>query len=141
MVQNMVYDKKQPPAEEVQLDHKDLSCDFPYDTEQPTAAISSPPLDCDNSRHHSNSDYEEWSNDFSYEADNSVLTMDNDLPCSCNTLTLQTLKTLVGKWWKDWGSKGMWNEAFNDALRGEVDPTGGHPQCRAHALSMLQGAA
>ncbi|KAG1834283.1 hypothetical protein DFJ58DRAFT_735854 [Suillus subalutaceus] len=36
--------------------------------------------------------------DFSYEADDSVLTMDmdNDLPCSCGTPTLQTLENLIG---------------------------------------------
>lgn len=52
-----------------------------------------------------------------FENDDSVLTMDNDLPCPCNGPTLQTLETLVGQWQKDWGSESTtWNEVFDTEL-------------------------
>ncbi|KAG2040100.1 hypothetical protein BDR03DRAFT_1008439 [Suillus americanus] len=105
----------QPPAEENPLIPaidpspldcdgvvEDRSCNFPYDAEQqPLTAIGSPTPD------------EEWS----YDANDSVLTMDNDLPCSCDTPSLQTPETLVVQWQKEWGSEGKWNEAFDDKLR------------------------
>ncbi|KAG2034625.1 hypothetical protein BDR03DRAFT_984208 [Suillus americanus] len=66
---------------------------------------------------------EEPFNDFLFDANDSVLTMDNVIPCSCDSLSLQTLETLVGRWqksvgkWpKEWPSEDMWNEAFNKAL-------------------------
>ncbi|KAG0701649.1 hypothetical protein DFH29DRAFT_1050001 [Suillus ampliporus] len=67
-----------------------------------------------------------------------VLTMDNDLPCPCNSPTLQTLETLAGLWRKEWASENVWNEAYNEALgraqtKGERETTIFLNQCTQHA--------
>ncbi|KAG1856398.1 hypothetical protein DFJ58DRAFT_840909 [Suillus subalutaceus] len=86
---------------------------------------------------------EELYNDFSFDGDDSVLMMDNDIPCSCDSPSLQSIEILVGRWqksvgkWpKEWPSEDMWNEAFNKVLA-RAQAKGKHAlfleQCAEHA--------
>ncbi|KAG2106849.1 hypothetical protein BD769DRAFT_1393101 [Suillus cothurnatus] len=73
---------------------------------QDIATIGSPPSD---------NSYGQFDND------DSVLSMDNDLLCPCNSPTLQSLKTVFRRWQKDWrsgsGSESTtWDEVFNNEL-------------------------
>ncbi|KAG1730789.1 hypothetical protein EDD22DRAFT_852964 [Suillus occidentalis] len=89
---------------------------FPYNAEQqPVTAITSPPLQ--HSSYKGDDPALTTLDDFSYEADDSVLSMDNNLPCSCGTPTLQTVENLVGLWWKEWESESMWNDTFDSLLK------------------------
>ncbi|KAG1784871.1 uncharacterized protein HD556DRAFT_1451323 [Suillus plorans] len=112
----------------------DQSYDFPYNTEQqPVAAIASPPLN------NFSYDAETSFDDFSYEGNDSVLTMDNDLPCSCDVPTLQTIENTVRQWQKEWESESAWNEAFDDELgrariEGEHATTTFLDECAQHII-------
>ncbi|KAG1894802.1 uncharacterized protein F5891DRAFT_1194787 [Suillus fuscotomentosus] len=102
------YDAEQQPAAAIASPPLN---DFSYEGEQqPVPAIASPPLN------DFSYDAETSFDDFSYEGDDSVLTMDNDLPCSCDVPTLQTIENTVRQWRKEWESESAWNEAFDDEL-------------------------
>ncbi|KAG1842321.1 hypothetical protein C8R48DRAFT_679070 [Suillus tomentosus] len=74
--------------------------------------------------------------DRSFDPDESILTMDTDLSCACDSPSLQTLEILVGQWRKEWVSEEMWNEAYDEALRRALSK-GEHAvfveQCAQHA--------
>ncbi|KAG0699333.1 hypothetical protein DFH29DRAFT_1002109 [Suillus ampliporus] len=98
------------------LDHDDWSCDGINDTDFSCNVTEDAVLTMDNG---------------------AVLTMDNDLPCPCDSPTLQTLETLAGLWRKEWGSENVWNEAYNEALgrtqtKGERETTIFLDQCAQH---------
>ncbi|KAG0691668.1 hypothetical protein DFH29DRAFT_819195 [Suillus ampliporus] len=42
--------------------------------------------------------------------------MENDIPCSCNTLTLQSIEIMVEHWRKDWTPEEMWNKVYEEVL-------------------------
>ncbi|KAG1849759.1 hypothetical protein F4604DRAFT_1687347 [Suillus subluteus] len=72
------------------------------------------------------------------EADDSILTMDNPIPCSCATLTLQTIQTTAGHWRKNWESEDMWNVMYEEVLthaqaEGEQETTRFLDECAKHA--------
>ncbi|KAG1823791.1 uncharacterized protein BJ212DRAFT_1296338 [Suillus subaureus] len=48
----------------------------------------------------------------------SILTMENDLPCSCNSLTLQDIKNMANCWQKGWVEKSehLWDGAYQKLL-------------------------
>lgn len=73
------------------------------------------------------------------EADDSILTMDNNIPCSCDTQTLQTIQTMVGHWGKDWELEDTWNVTYEEVLahaqaNGEQETTRFLDDCAKHAL-------
>ncbi|KAG1871385.1 hypothetical protein F4604DRAFT_1926119 [Suillus subluteus] len=72
------------------------------------------------------------------EADDSILTMDNPIPCSCATLTLQTIQTTAGHWRKNWESEDTWNVMYEEVLthaqaEGEQETTRFLDECAKHA--------
>ncbi|KAG1860365.1 hypothetical protein F4604DRAFT_1684381 [Suillus subluteus] len=50
------------------------------------------------------------------DIDESILTMGDDIACSCDIFTLQTIETLVRHWEKDWASEDLWNASYHEAL-------------------------
>ncbi|KIK34473.1 hypothetical protein CY34DRAFT_17704 [Suillus luteus UH-Slu-Lm8-n1] len=48
--------------------------------------------------------------------DNSILTMQDLLSCSCDFPTLQSLEIMVNLWKKDWESEDKWNESYGKLL-------------------------
>ncbi|KAG1806951.1 hypothetical protein EV424DRAFT_1544042 [Suillus variegatus] len=62
---------------------------------------------------------EELSRDDSWDAnDDSVLTMENDLPCTCNPQTLDNIDIQVWMWRMEWllSAEDTWGEAYEEAL-------------------------
>ncbi|KAG1777849.1 hypothetical protein EV702DRAFT_1044890 [Suillus placidus] len=50
------------------------------------------------------------------ELDDSVLMMENDIPCSCDVQTLQTIAMIVNGWRKEWkfDSEATWNKVYGE---------------------------
>ncbi|KAG1862658.1 hypothetical protein F4604DRAFT_1929418 [Suillus subluteus] len=73
------------------------------------------------------------------ELDDSVLTMENDTPCSCNVQTLQTIAIIVNSWQKEWkfNSEATWSKVYGEAFafaqkRGERARTAFPDECDVH---------
>ena len=91
----------------------------------PIPVAGSPALDNHNSRD-------------STDADESILTMENDLPCSCDSLTLEVIETTVKHWQKEWAPEETWNEVYHESLtcallKGERETTVFLDKCGTHA--------
>ncbi|KAG2040313.1 hypothetical protein BDR03DRAFT_1008284 [Suillus americanus] len=72
------------------------------------------------------------------DVDESILTMGDDIACSCDIFTLQTIETLVRHWEKDWASEDLWNASYQEALtfaqaQGEQETTVFIDECEKHA--------
>ncbi|KAG1743566.1 uncharacterized protein EDB91DRAFT_1247064 [Suillus paluster] len=99
-------------------------------TEDQTAPIASSIDDC-----------EDLSHNVSWDAnDDSVLTMDDDLPCPYDSQTLDSTKRIFQRWRKEWlVSEDTWGEAYEEALA-HAHMEGTHEtdifldQCATHAL-------
>ncbi|KAG1728936.1 hypothetical protein EDB19DRAFT_1913631 [Suillus lakei] len=99
-------------------------------TDDQTAPIASSIDDC-----------EDLSRNVSWDAnDDSVLTMDNDLPCPCDSQTLDSTERIFQRWRKEWlVSEDKWGEAYEEALA-HARTEGTHEtdifldQCAMHAL-------
>ncbi|KAG1736955.1 hypothetical protein EDB19DRAFT_1829685 [Suillus lakei] len=110
-------------------------------TDDQTAPIASSIDDCEDLSHESIDDCEDLSRDVSWDAnDDSVLTMDNDLPCPCDSQTLDSTKRIFQRWRKEWlVSEDKWGEAYEEALA-HARTEGTHEtdifldQCAMHAL-------
>ncbi|KAG1893161.1 uncharacterized protein F5891DRAFT_1196791 [Suillus fuscotomentosus] len=73
------------------------------------------------------------------EADDSILTMDNNIPCSCDNPTLQTIQTMAGHWGKGWEWEDTWNVTYKEVLahaqaNGEQETTRFLDDSGKHAL-------
>ncbi|KAG2139652.1 hypothetical protein DEU56DRAFT_755427 [Suillus clintonianus] len=73
------------------------------------------------------------------ELNDSVLTMENNIPCSCDVQTLQTIAMIVNGWQKEWkfDSEATWNKVYGEAFtfaqkRGERVTTAFLDDCDAH---------
>ncbi|KAG2126904.1 hypothetical protein DEU56DRAFT_915858 [Suillus clintonianus] len=110
-------------------------------TDDQTAPIASSIDDCEDLSHESIDDCEDLSRDVSWDAnDDSVLTMDNDLPCPCDSQTLDSTERIFQRWRKEWlVSEDKWGEAYEEALA-HARTEGTHEtdifldQCAMHAL-------
>jgi len=72
------------------------------------------------------------------DADESVLPMENDLSCFCDSLTLEVIETTVKHWQKEWAPEETWNEVYQELfthalLKGERETTVFLDECGAHA--------
>lgn len=72
------------------------------------------------------------------DIDESILTMGDDIACSCDILTLQAIETSVRHWQKDWGSEDLWNASYQEALTfaqalGEEESAEFNDECEKHA--------
>ncbi|KAG1836181.1 hypothetical protein DFJ58DRAFT_847124 [Suillus subalutaceus] len=54
--------------------------------------------------------------------DGSLLTMENDFPCSCDTPTLQDIENMANQWQKGWARKSehAWDDAYENLLKGQI---------------------
>ncbi|KAG1776951.1 hypothetical protein EV702DRAFT_1197621 [Suillus placidus] len=84
---------------------------------------------------------EDLSRDGSWDAnDDSVLMMDNDLPCPCDSQTLDSTERIFQRWRKEWlVSEDTWGEAYEEALaharaEGKCETDVFLDQCAMHAL-------
>ncbi|KAG1781337.1 hypothetical protein EV702DRAFT_1042452 [Suillus placidus] len=50
------------------------------------------------------------------DIDKSILSLGDDIACSCDILTLQTIKTMLRYWQKDWASEDLWNTTYEEVL-------------------------
>ncbi|KAG1868652.1 hypothetical protein F4604DRAFT_2020315 [Suillus subluteus] len=73
------------------------------------------------------------------ELDDSVLTMENDIPCSCDVQTLQTIAIIVSSWRKEWtfDSEATWSKVYGERFafaqkRGERATTAFLDECDVH---------
>lgn len=65
--------------------------------------------------------------------------MENDIPCSCDVQTLQTIAMIVNGWRKEWkfDSEATWNKVYGEAFafvqkRGERATTAFLDDCEVH---------
>ncbi|KAG1859024.1 hypothetical protein DFJ58DRAFT_840303 [Suillus subalutaceus] len=54
--------------------------------------------------------------------DGSLLTMENDFPCSCDTPTLQDIENMANQWQKGWARKSehAWDDVYENLLKGQI---------------------
>ncbi|KAG2342393.1 hypothetical protein BDR05DRAFT_949046 [Suillus weaverae] len=68
----------------------------------------------------------------------SILTMGEDIACSCDILTLHTIETMVRRWQKDWASEDLWSATYEEVLvcaqaQGEQKTAVFLDECKKHA--------
>lgn len=72
--------------------------------------------------------------------DGSLLTMENDIPCSCDSLTLQNIENMANCWQKGlaWEYEHLWDGAYEKLLEGAQKKGGRETEiflddCEMHA--------